>query len=232
MDNPVNEFIMKTNRLLITLLIPSLAACCMTASAKPPKGFTPLFDGESMEGWYAQPGITQEVWKIDPKTGTIGRDVKSGYLWTQKTYGDFVLQLEFKMSRNCNSGLFFRTNPDDPVQAGFEIQLYDVPDKSTIYKNSTGALYDAQAPTSIPLNDINKWNSIKLHVEGNSIKIWINDVLVNSVDLSKWTTAGMNPDGTENKFKTALNDLPKTGHIGFQDHGHNIWFRNVFIKEL
>ena len=42
----------------------------------------------------------------------------------------------------------------------------------------------------------------------------------------------MNPDGTENKFKTALNDLPKTGHIGFQDHGHNVWFRNIYIKEL
>ena len=219
-------------RYLTTLFTATLILSFDGLSAEPPTGFTALFDGESMNGWFTVPDNTQQIWKIDPKAGTIGRDVSSGYLWTEKTYSDFVLQLEFKMSRNCNSGLFFRTDPSDPVQGGFEIQLYDRGDDSIIYKNSTGALYDAQAPSSIPLNPVGKWNKIKLHVKGDIVKLWINDVLVNSVDLSRWNKAGMNPDGTENKFKTALNDLPKTGHIGFQDHGHNVWFRNIYIKEL
>ena len=60
----------------------------------------------------------------------------------------------------------------------------------------------------------------------------INGKQVVDADLDQWTTGNQNPDGSRNKFKTALKDLPRKGHIGFQDHGQNVWFRNVYLKEI
>jgi len=223
---------MKTLRILIITLSICLTSALIGAKVTPPDGFVALFDGKTMEGWYTQPDNLQTVWSIDSKEGVLARSLKNGYIWTKKTYSDFILEMEFKMSRNCNSGLFYRTNPSDPVQKGFEIQLFDTPPDMEMNKHTIGALYDAQAASSNPLNPVNKWNKLRLHIEGYLIKVWINDVLVNEADFSKWTTAEKNPDGTKNKFKTALGKLPTTGHIGFQDHGHNVAFKNIFIKEL
>ncbi len=52
------------------------------------------------------------------------------------------------------------------------------------------------------------------------------------MDLDKWTEPHKNPDGTKNKFNTAYKDMPRVGHIGFQDHGMPFWLRNIRIKEL
>ena len=52
------------------------------------------------------------------------------------------------------------------------------------------------------------------------------------MDLDKWTEAGKNPDGTENKYKKALKDFPREGLLGFQDHGKPCWFKNVKLKKL
>ena len=195
-----------------------------------------LFDGESMGGWFTIPEGSQTSWNVDPKQGTLGRVIRHGYIWTEKSYGDFVLQLEYKISRQCNSGVFFRSDPQNPVQGGFEIQIIDSAAMRSLgpgrEKNANGALYDAVAASSDPAKPVGKWNKMRIRAKGDSVRVWINETKVVDADLSKWTTAEMNPDGTKNKFKTALSKLPKTGHIGFQDHGHNVWFRNLFLREL
>ena len=201
------------------------------ASVAPSEGFVALFDGKTTEGWYAQPAGPQTIWKADPKTGVLSRSLQNGYIWTEKTYGDFILDLEYKLSRRCNSGVFFRADPKNSVQGGFEIQLLD-PQGQDWGKNDHGSIYDAVSPISKPAGKVGDWDKMRIRVKGDIIRVWVNGTKVSEADLSKWTTAEMNPDGTKNKFKTALNDLPKTGHIGFQDHGHNVAFRNVFLKEL
>lgn len=213
---------------LLSLLLASLGATSEAA----PKGFTPLFDGESLEGWFFLPSKVEPVWKADPKNGTLGRVARNGAIWTEGTYGDFVLQAEFKLSRNCNSGIFFRSDPQNPVQGGFEIQLYDSYGKDSVGTHDCGALYDAVAPQVNAVRKAGEWNQIEIRCEGPNVKVTLNGKTIVTANLDRWTTPEKNPDGSKNKFKTALKDLPRTGHIGFQDHGHNVWFRNVFLKEL
>ena len=51
-------------------------------------------------------------------------------------------------------------------------------------------------------------------------------------DLDEWDTPHKNPDGSRNKFGIALKDFPRKGHIGLQDHGGKLWFRNIKVKTL
>lgn len=225
-------------RLLSTVLTLTIIACGLQAAhhgkvsqPNPPDGFVALFNGKSMDGWFTNPVNTRDTWSVDPNTGVLGRNLKNGYIWTEKQYGDFILDLEYKLSRRCNSGVFFRSDPGNPVQGGFEIQLLDSQGQD-LGKYDHGAIYDAVAPSTKPAGKVGDWDRMRIRVKGDIIRVWVNGTQVSEADLSKWTSPQQNPDGTKNKFKTALNDLPKTGHIGFQDHGHNVSFRNVFIKEL
>ena len=59
-----------------------------------------------------------------------------------------------------------------------------------------------------------------------------NGKTVLELNIDDWDTAQKNPDGTKNKFKKALKDLPRTGHIGFQYHGHPVWYRNAVVTPL
>ena len=77
-----------------------------------------------------------------------------------------------------------------------------------------------------------EWNRIVIRCKGPTTQITLNGERVVNANLDFWATPRQNPDGSKNKFRTALKDLPRTGNIGFQDHGHNVWFRNVYLKEL
>ncbi len=92
--------------------------------------------------------------------------------------------------------------------------------------------YDAQAPSSDPSNPAGQWNTLRLTCNGPRIQIAINGTQVIDVDVDRWDTPGKNPDGTSNKFKTALKDLPRTGRIGLQNHGQVVWFKDIKIRPL
>ncbi len=218
----------------MTRFLAFLASLSLSASlfAGPPKGYITLFDGKSLDGWSFIPSEVRPVWQADAEKGTLGRVGRNGAIWTDDSYSDFVLDLEFKLSRNCNSGIFIRSDPQNPVQGGFEIQLYDSHKKDVIGSHDCGALYDAVVPSANAVKPAGEWNRIQIHCKGPLIKVTLNGQSIVTANLDKWTTPKMNPDGTKNKFKTALKDLPRSGHIGFQDHGHNVWFRNVYLKKL
>ena len=188
-----------------------------------------LFDGTDLSKWQSAGGGKPTTgWIIE--NGVLTRRPKAGMIWSKKRFGDFILDLEFKTEGN--SGIFFRTdNPKDPVQTGIEMQVYKRVD--TPNKHSCGAVYDALAPSKEMTKD-GQWNHVTIVALDNKIGIVLNGEQIIDMDLNRWTEPGRNPDpdGSKNKFRTALKDFKREGHIGFQDHGANVWFRNVRIKPL
>ena len=201
------------------------------------EGWKLLFDGMTLEGWtLANPG----TWEVSE--GTIahaeeGGMGSSGMIWTVGEYGDFILSGEFKINPGCNSGIFFRTgDTDNPVQTGFEMQVADSfarPVTGSGATHSCGALYDVVAPSHNMAKPAGEWNSAVITCRENIISIAINgDQVVSTVDLDLYTEANRNIDGSDNKFDLPLKDFPRIGHIGFQQHGGSVWFRNIKIKAL
>lgn len=185
-----------------------------------------LFDGKNLDNWTHK----DDGWKVEE--GTAALQQGGGYLWSKKQYENFVLTGEFKMAKGCNSGIFFRTDPKNPVQGGFEIQILDSHGKSNVGKHDAGALYDAKPPSENAVKPAGEWNNFTLTCDGPKIKFELNGKTVIDVSIDDWKEGNKNPDGSRNKFKTALKDMPRTGHIGFQDHGKPVWIRNVKIKPL
>ncbi len=204
-----------------------LALTLSTSLTFAEEGFVDLFNGKNLDGWFVEPA-NPAVWTV--KKGELARSPQSSYLWTKEKYGDFILELEFKVSPNCNSGLFFRSDPKNPVQGGFEIQIMDSHGK-TAGKHDCGALYDAREPLVNAVKKAGEWNTLRLELKGAKLVCHINGQKVQDLTLDDWNTPEKNPDGSPNKYKTALKDQPRTGHIGFQDHGHDVWYRNLKIKK-
>jgi len=206
-----------------------VAAAPQASAPAASNGWRALFNGKDLEGWVCD--ADADAWEVDAE-GVLFPKAK-GNLYTRERFGDFVLDLEFKNAPQNNSGVFFRI--DDPkswVQTGIEIQIYDSFGKTELDKHSCGALYDCQAPLKNAVKQPGEWNRMILTVKGPQVYVVLNGELVVDANLDDWTEAEKNPDGTKNKFKTAIKDFKREGHIGLQYHGNPIWFRNIRIKPL
>ena len=157
-------------------------------------------------------------------------DTPGGIIWSKRMFGDFSISLEYKTSTKANSGLFFRTDPRNAVQGGFEIQIAS----PGLYKGKhiVGSLYDAKEPKVAAGKPDGEWNLMELTCKGSKIKAKVNGKLVIDVDINDWKEPNKNPDGSKNKFKTALKDLPRIGNFGLQYHGQPVWFRNIKVTTL
>lgn len=237
---------MKMRPAAIGLIVCLLAGSLSIAVSEASGGATViLFDGTDTDRWEFREGawvieddgtLSCRMEEVKQKNGA-SRKRGMGYIWTRQDYENFELKLSYKLSEGCNSGVFFRTDPDNPVQGGFEIQLLDDEGFQNSKgkkdpKNLNGAFYDARGPMAYPAKPVGQWNSLTITCNGPHVRVEINDVLVNDVNVDDWDTPRKNPDGTVNKFKTALKELPRKGRIGFQNHGQIVWFKNVTIREL
>ena len=187
-----------------------------------------LFNGKDLAGWRLNP---TNSWIV--KDGQITWKESAVDLWTQEEFGDFVLELEFKCSAGCNSGVFIRTSDiEDNVQTGIEVQIWDSVGKTKLEKHYCAAIYDALEPAKNAEKPIGEWNAMRITARGQFIQVELNGEKVIDMDLDRWSEAGKNPDGTANKFKKPLKDFPRKGFIGLQDHHKAVWFRNIRIKAL
>lgn len=228
------------NKPLLAVSIGLLSVCCCHAGQP-----EVLFDGSDTEHFEFREGawvidedgsLTCRMEEVKQKNGEV-KLKGMGYIWTSRDYGDFELTLSYKLSEAANSGVFYRTDPSNPVQGGFEIQLADDEGFQKVKgkkdpKNLNGAFYDCKAALAKPAKPVGQWNKFRMRCEGPLVRVEINDVLVVDVNIDDWSKPGVNPDGSTNKFKTALKDLPRTGRIGFQNHGQVVWFKDVAVRPL
>lgn len=189
-------------------------------------GWIHQFNGKDLTGWLCPP----DSWAV--KDGILTR--KGGdTIWSQQQYEDFILDLEYKLAPNTNSGVFIRCSSiEDWLNTAIEIQVLDSYGKETPGKHDAGAIYDIKAPRVNAVRPPGEWNHLQVTARGSRLQVELNGIDVIDIDLDDWTEAGQNPDGTPNKFKFAYKDLPRRGHIGLQDHGDPVWYRNVRIKPL
>lgn len=211
----------KTNKLSKVLFILSLICISSELFASPSSGEINLLTPENLQ--------LNDKWVL--KDGELFPSKKpGGILWSKEKFGDFKISLEYKTSTKANSGLFFRTDPRNPVQGGFEIQIAS----DGLYggKHIVGSLYDAKRAAVEAGRPDGEWNMMTLTCKGSMIKATVNGQTTVDVNIDDWTEGNKNPDGSKNKFKTPLKDLPRVGHFGLQYHGQQVWFRNVIVKRL
>jgi hypothetical protein len=208
------------------------------ASDAEPKddGWTVLFDGRNLEAWQMSPTAhwAVEDGVIALRDRTDGSLNNEDYLWTKETYGDFILELEFKTCEGyCNSGVFLRTaDRADPVYTGIEMQIGNSRGQAVSRGGTAGAIYDCCAPTKNTVLPAGEWNRCRVVCRGAQISVEMNGQPILEMDLDRWTETGRNPDGTTNKFTRPLKEFARVGYLGLQDHGRPVWYRNVRVKRL
>ncbi len=218
----------------VTLLAITLTGCAAQRSLD----FTASHpENNDDDGWEALLADDLSNCIYNPGSWSYQNEVLSlegdGDIWTEDRYGDFILDLEFRVSEGCNSGIFLRTGSiENWLHTAIEVQVLDSYGKEQAGKHDCGAIYDCLAPSTNAVRPPGEWNRCTITCRENKIYIVLNGQQIIDMDLNRWTEAHRNPDGTKNKFNTAYKDMPRVGHIGFQDHGHPVWYRNIRIQEL
>jgi len=242
---------------LTVLMFFSVCACFaaeMNTLSKKEKdeGFELLFDGKSMDKWRNYRSDTiKDQWKV--VDGTMFLDKSSGKstklggdIVTKQKYGFFDFRIEWKISENGNSGIMFRVNEETkkrlPWMDAPEFQLKDPFRKAM---TSAGALYKIIPTKKGIAKPAGQWNTSRILLEPGKddtgkLKCWLNghktiDVVIDRRDGSDWLKLieKSNKEQTQEKFIKDEEFLKvKTGPILLQDHGSNVSFRNIRIKNL
>ena len=202
---------------------------------RPPEGFVAVFNGRDLAGWkglVGNPKSRREMsraelakaqtkadedmqahWKV--VDGVLCFDGKGHSLCTAKDYGDFELFVDWKIEAGGDSGIYLRGSP--------QVQIWDTADRNVGAQVGSGGLYNNKKGPSKPLKMADKavgqWNTFRIIMIGELVTIYLNDVLVvENVVL-------------ENYWERDKPIYPK-GQIELQSHGSQLYFRNVFIREI
>ncbi len=217
------------------------------------KGFRMLWDGKTSQGWRGAKldGFPESGWVIDDGVLTIlasggGESSAAGDIVTTKKYGDFELELEFKITEGANSGIKYFVDPALNKGAGSaigcEFQILDDakhPDakKGVLGNRTVGSLYDLITAKSLQtagrpkqFKGIGQWNKARIVSKRGKVEHWLNNekvveydrfsqifgALVNYSKYQQWDNFGRWPEGS----------------ILLQDHGDEVSFRSIKIREL
>ena len=177
------------------------------------------------------------VWSVSDGVITASKDEA---LWSEKEYDDFILDLEFKNADGTNSGVIVHASDiKEWIPHSVEIQIADDYSEEWSKVSPTwqcAAIFGHQAATKRTVKKYGEWNHYTITCKGKKIWVVLNGELVNECDMSLYTSAKTNPDGSEipSWLSNPMATLPLHGHIGFQGKhaGAPIYFRNIKIREL
>ena len=178
------------------------------------------------------------VWTID-KDGVMTAS-KDAAIWSATDYEDFILDFDYKLDPGANSGVvIYAIDTANWIPGSIEIQLLDdahehwVKDPPRL-KNSS--LYGHLGPKATPAKGAGEWNHMTVTAQGQKIKVAVNGVETIDADISVWTDAKKNPDGSDIPpwLSTPWAQIPTTGRIGFQGMhgGAKPYFKNVKIGKI
>lgn len=178
-------------------------------------------DAPGLEGWHAHGSGVWE-WR-DEALWCNGEG--SGWLRSDRVYGDFTLSFAYKIEPRGNSGVWLRAPLRGRASSvGFEFQIMgtraDAP--ST---DSTGALYDLLAPRVEAGRPAGEWNDASITCRGTRVRAVLNGVELYDVDLATIEENDTLPPGRRPRERN------RRGFIGLTNHGAQVWFRNVVIEE-
>jgi hypothetical protein len=202
------------------ILVPRLAL-----AQQPP--FVSLYNGNDLTGWHVKDG-KEDAWAAE---GEVIACVKGGGGWltSDREYGDFVLRIDYRITKGGNSGIGIRyPREGDPAHMGMEIQIIDEEDER--YKGKlkpeqvTGGIYYQAAPTEHPARPPGEWNTYSIRCQGPRIRVRLNRVTIHDINVEEFTEGkgGYPP----------LAKRPRSGHIGMQSYDSRVEFRNIRLREL
>ena len=228
---------------LLAIVSTSFLFC--NAQTKNEKGWVSLFDGVSTKGWHSygkyDPG---KDWQVEDGAIHLSAAAKKTYqtdgggdLVTNDEFENYDLKLEWKISKDGNSGIIFNVHEEVPLydeswRTGMEMQILDNdghPD-GKIHKHRAGDLYDLIACSKETVKAVGEWNEVEIICNKGKLELKLNGTTVVSTTMwdDNWKKLI-----AESKFKSMPNFGTFTkGKIALQDHGNDVWFRNIIIKKL
>jgi hypothetical protein len=195
-----------------------------------------LFDGSSLDKWrnFKSDSLNPQ-WQIEEGTLTLTGE-GAGDIVTKEEYEDFELDIDWKISEGGNSGLFFHVVEADSLErvwhSGPEYQFLDNerhPD-AQYHNHRAGDNYDMQAVSKETVKPAGEWNTTRLIVNNGHVEHWLNGEKVVEYELG---SQAWEDSLAQSKFSAhPLYGRAGKGHIALQDHGDQVWFRNIKIKTL
>jgi hypothetical protein len=212
--------------------------------AEKSEGWVLLFDGQSKQGWHIYQGKSDgSAWKaengllmLDPREKKDWQTIGGGDLVSDSAFENYHLSLEWKISPKGNSGIIFgiqdKPKYEHSWHTGMEMQVLDNAGHSDASnpKHRAGDLYDLIASSTETVKPAGEWNRAEVKMDHGKLDLFLNgtNVVSTTVGDTEWKklVAG-------SKFKEWPDFATfKTGHVGLQDHGDPVWFRNIKIRKL
>jgi hypothetical protein len=207
---------------------------------EPAQKATPLFPNDGAPaGWVVRhwadvknPPQAPTTWEV--RDGVLhGGEPRGSWLLSEREYGDFVIEYEFKLGERGNSGLALRTPlAGDPAFDALELQMADLRYNPEAKESElTGGIYRAIAPAK-QLYRPQEWNRMRAELRGSRVRAWLNGELIQDFDLDSATADVLRHDTTP---AVPLSQRPRRGHLGFQElsrGGDHVLIRGATITEL
>jgi lysophospholipase L1-like esterase len=190
-------------------------------------GWKALFNGKDLSGWEVVSEKKESAGTWGVEAGLLFTSGEGGgWLSTTEEYGDFELELEFRVPAGGNSGVFIRAPREgNPAYQGSEIQVLD--DYDAQYAELKpwqycGSVYATCAPTRRVTLNAGEWQKMRITAVGPRVKVNLNGYDINDCDLSAHPDKEQEHPG-----------LKRTqGYIGLQNHGTRLEYRNLRIRDL